>query len=128
MNWLVRFVMVNLSVRQLWTHWFSGKLNIVKNHIWCSYYSVTHNFKTKQHNKSIILSKLHTPASSSTDLYFAILHNIFCLFVFNPTWLACDLKLQPIKSHNFSWQAWEAGRFKKHANLWLWWKQNLTKF
>ena len=46
-------------------------------------------------------------------LPFEKFNNIFCLFVFKPTWLACDLKLQPIKSHNFSWQAWDAGRLKK---------------
>ena len=38
---------------------------------------------------------------------------IFCLFVFKPTWLVRDLKLQPIKWHNFSRQAWDAGRLKK---------------
>ena len=62
---------------------------------------LTHNFKTKQHNKPIFQSNSQTPASSSIYLCFAFLPSSFL----SVTWLARDSKLQPIKSHKFSGRA-----------------------
>ena len=105
-NALNRLIMVSKLLRALWTRWFGGKLNSLQITLYSAIHGSTNNFNQKQKNNHIIVW-----------LVLWLLQSIFYRFMFNPTWLARDSKMQSVKSAQFFGTS--AGKFNKHANLWL---------
>ena len=69
------------------------------------YKTTEHDLRERLEEKTqiieVISNKFMPLFLTEKMLPFEKFKNIFCLFVFKPTWLACDLKLQPINHTTF---------------------------